>query len=549
MSPHVCLLWTGLNPATGACVQSSQPHGGTRKRDTIVEIMLRTGYSSDRVWRYPALVLIAFAFLLSVWLGLSAGFDGDDLMNLHEAVEATTLQQLVVGLVFPFTSLNRPTGELYYRICYWLFGWHPLGFRLTMDTFMAANVALVYSLARGLAGSAEAGLLAALLFAFHGRLWMIYMSTGTVYDVLCAFFSLLALRYYIDTRTGHVAMDRRRLAMLAVLFILALNAKEMAAVLPALFLIYDWICAAPDRPFAKRARWILTNSWPAAALGTATIASFWGKTQIGGPFVNPAYKMSFTVASYFFTARFYFSELFYQRPHTLVGRHIIFLFVLLFVIAAAMKCKQLWFLVWCAVLAPLPVLFIPPRYFFAMYLPWACWSMFAATTLVLGRDRLFSDSLGFALADSRFASVYERYARVLPLGFCVLAIVCGLRDPEFRARASAVDPISRIIELSKEDFMFLNEPLPHGASILLLGSRFPAEANRYFPLMIMRLLYRDRNLRMDRAEFMTPQPGPTQFAQYDRVIGFDGIALNVLMRSVAAGSATHLSSTVPGWWR
>jgi hypothetical protein len=131
---------------------------------------------------------------------------------------------------------------------------------------------------------------------------------------------------------------------------------------------------------------------------------------------------------------------------------------------------------------------------------------------------------------------------------CLLAIVYGLADPEFRVRTAAMNPIPRFIELSKQDFMRLNEPLPQGASILLLGSRFPLEVNRYYPLMIAQLLYRDRTLLLDRAEFMNPPPGPAEFMQYDRVIAFDGTTLNVLMRSKAPSRATHLPGSGPAWW-
>jgi hypothetical protein len=521
----VVILSFGLssNSQIGNDGKGVEPHPPVMPRD-------------DAAWRYTALVLIVLAFLASVWPGLSAGFDGDDLMNLHEAAEKNTLRQLLVGSVFPFTSINRPTGEVYYRILYWLFGWHPLAFRLVTYAFMAANVALVYGIARRLASS-EAGLLAALLYAFHGRLWQIYMSNGTIYDVLCTFFSLLALQYYIEARMRYGVLGWRKWAVLTLIFTAALNAKEMAAVLPVLFLIYDWVCAAPERRFTARARWMVTNSWPAVALGLGALASFWGKTRSGGPFNTPAYEMSFTVKAYFFTARFYFSELFYLRPHRLIGRHIVFLFALLFALAALARRRSLWFLAWFAVLAPLPVLFIPPRSFFAMYLPLAGWAIFAATALTWARDRLFR------------RSVHRPFAKLLPLGVCVLAIVYGLADPEFRMRTSADYPMPGFIELSKQDFIRLNEPLPQGASILLLGSRFPAEANPYFPLMIAQVLYRDRTLVLDRAELMNPRPGPAEFQQYDRVIAFDGANLNVLVRSGAPGRATRLPSSSPAWWR
>ena len=40
------------------------------------------------------------------------------------------------------------------------------------------------------------------------------------------------------------------------------------------------------------------------------------------------------------------------------------------------------------------------------------------------------------------------------------------------------------------------------------GSRFPAEVNQYYPVMIAQLLYGDRNLQLQRAELINPRPGP-----------------------------------------
>jgi hypothetical protein len=258
-------------------------------------------------------------------------------------------------------------------------------------------------------------------------------------------------------------------------------------------------------------------------------------TRRWAPFLNPAYKVTVSVASFFFTGRDVFSELFYLRPHALVGRHIVFLFTLLFAIAALIRRKPVWFLVWFDTLAPLPILFIPPRGFFVMYLPLAGWAMFAAMILMSARDRLLD------------RSSFPQYARFVPLILCVLAVGYGLHDADFRARVSAANPTSRFIERSKQDFLRLNEPLPKGASVLLLGSRFPADANPYMPLMIIQLLYRDRNLQVDRAELMNPPPGSAKFAEYDRVIRFDGTRLNVLKRSASSDRQTRLPSSAADW--
>jgi hypothetical protein len=218
-----------------------------------------------------------------------------------------------------------------------------------------------------------------------------------------------------------------------------------------------------------------------------------------------------------------------------VGRHVVLLFILLFAIAAVSRKRPLWFSAWCAVLMPLPVLFIPPRGFFVMYLPLAGCAMFMAGTLVSARDRFVNPTI------NRFAG------RLLPLGLCLSAVLFGLTDSEFRTHAWTPDPMSRTIDLSKQDWMTLNEPLPPGATILLMGSRFPAEANEWFPYMIAQVLYRDRGLGLYRADAINPSPTPAEFSQYDRVVVFDGSRLKIEMRTPIASGSPRLPSTAPAW--
>jgi hypothetical protein len=178
------------------------------------------------------------------------------------------------------------------------------------------------------------------------------------------------------------------------------------------------------------------------------------------PFLNPAYKMSFSVKAYFFTARFCFSELFYLPPHTLVGRHMVLLFALLFIIADATRHRPLWFLAWFAVLAPLPVLFIPPCSFFVMYLPLTGWAMVAATGSGVGpRPTVQEFPLDSTRGSFPLPSACQRLYMVLPIR-------------SFGRGPRKWTPMSRFIELSKQDFMRLTEPLPQGASPLLMGLAF-----------------------------------------------------------------------------
>jgi hypothetical protein len=176
-------------------------------------------------------------------------------------------------------------------------------------------------------------------------------------------------------------------------------------------------------------------------------------------------------------------------------------------------------------LAPLPVVFIPFRGFFVMYLPLAGWAMCAATVLVRGRDRILA-----RIWDGRYDSANAFGTKRVVL-FVVVAVLV-FRVPH-RDRAS--DPVSHdpgqpIISQMARDIRELDEPLPKGAMVLFLHDRFPADA--WGTLMLSRLLYRDRDLWADRPTMMTAAPN---LPDYDRVFDYVGGTLCVVRTRPAMG--------------
>jgi hypothetical protein len=98
--------------------------------------------------RIPRLCLCVYAvlavslFLCCAWSKLSflfdSLFDGDGLMNLHESYIVRP-NVLLRAMALPFSTFNRPTGALYYRLCFEIFGWNPAA------TEVGAAAALLYS--------------------------------------------------------------------------------------------------------------------------------------------------------------------------------------------------------------------------------------------------------------------------------------------------------------------------------------------------------------------------------------------------------------------
>jgi hypothetical protein len=170
-------------------------------------------------------VAIAGFFFYLAGFGLNARLGFDDVMNLTFAWEPT-LRELLLAVPNPATHIYRPTGALLYRLIFDAAGLNSFAFRNVFYAILCLNLLLVYLLARKVSESAEVGALSALLFAFHGRLSGIYTNNGTLYDVLCALIVLVLLLYYAYLPERFSVWQG---TAVVALFILALNAKEMAA--------------------------------------------------------------------------------------------------------------------------------------------------------------------------------------------------------------------------------------------------------------------------------------------------------------------------------
>ena len=488
----------------------------------------------------PAVVAALLGFLIAGFClfcirpGLTPGFDGDDLMNLNFGWQPP-LHTIIWANLVPFTSFYRPAGGAYYRLCLFLFGWHPAAFRTVTVCFLLLNLLLVYKLARRLSVPREASALAALLYAFHGHLQHIYDSNGTVYDVLCGTLSLSLVLHYIRLRQEGRRWGFKEWLCLLALFIAAVNAKEMAAALPPLLLIYEWLWHRPTdkRPLALL-HWLVRQGKPAFALLLLAASATWGK---GGTLhAHPLYAPTFTLHRFFDNARHLHSDLLYIAGWQIDTAQLLLLWTSLFVVAALTRRKALWFCAWWCLLAPLPIIFIPYRGFFVMYVPYIGWAIYLATVLLLLRNWLMRRiRRGWWKPPGAWEP--ERIFLFLIVAWCV-AQGGHARDVNLTGR----DPLTHPIQQQRDDLLRLQEPLPRGARVLFLHDRFPA-GESWWPLFVTRVLYRDPDLWVDRLTMLKNPPDATALAAYDRVLDFDGQNMFVVRRHQdEAGRITRLPS-------
>src|SRR5207253_6249662 len=112
------------------------------------------------------------------------------------------------------------------------------------------------------------------------------------------------------------------------------NATEMAAVLPGIFLVFDWIYVSPPSgTIGERVRWMMRHCHLAAALAVISVGATIGKSVSTGPFATPDYAMSFTMQRFFQNAKLIYSELFYLKFMQLNSRRVILLWIFLFALA------------------------------------------------------------------------------------------------------------------------------------------------------------------------------------------------------------------------
>ena len=184
-------------------------------------------------------ILIAY-FLYFALPARHGGFREDEMMNLWTYWYVGPLQSLFALAKF-WTSYYRPGGALYYLPLYHFFGLNPFPYRIVQISILALSIPIAYYLARLLASSRSVAFLAVLAFCYHPYVANLVFVGAFIYDVLCGFFYLAALTYYVHLREQGACLRPSQLLLFLALYVLALNSKEMAVTLPVIVLIYEFL--------------------------------------------------------------------------------------------------------------------------------------------------------------------------------------------------------------------------------------------------------------------------------------------------------------------
>ncbi len=460
---------------------------------------------------------IALYFFHFAGSGLRADFSQDDLMNMWRGMERSYPAHLTD--IFAFwrpTPVFRPFGSLVYKVSLDLFGLNLFPLRLFCYLVICLNLFLVYALTHRLTKSRETGALAALLLAYHNNFSSLYFNNGTLYDILCFFFTLAAMLLYVQVRQADRRLNWWLLASFSLLLVLALDSKEMALAVPIFIGVYELIYHPPSSLTPRQALSWLRATAPAPVIA-AIIAAVYYFGRISGPegiASSGAYKPAITLAEYLKQTGGYLDELFYRTNWFTAPRTAAFLLILL---AAAwlIRSKALRFSALFFATGILPIAFIPPRSLNAAYIPVAGLAIYCAALLVQSRDYVLQ-RLGHRTTEgeARYGLTRANVFLFAVVAYCLLRV-----QPDLGSQYNAWQKEYGVIRSVMNQLPKLHPKMPKEGRILMVKDPF-GEFN-WASKFITCLVYRDPYLRVDRLPSMEKRPDAAEIATYDFRLAYE----------------------------
>lgn len=360
--------------------------------------------ATDRHRRIAFAVLLLAYFLHFTWAALDVHFASDDMMNLSGYWRMKPLQ-LLAAQFLPWRGFYRPMAGLFYVPLFRAFGFNPAPFHAVILLILLANVYLTYRLARLLGCRELAAGLAAFAVAYHPGLTNLTYNIAFIYDVLCCFFYLAALTYYIRIRASGRTLTARQMAAFLALYLCALNSKEMAATLPIILLVYEGL-------YQKRRVFRL-----AGFAGVLDALYVYGKVFRPDALASePGYHLVFSWARWIDFQIRSFSDL-VEKWDYFAWTGAIVLWLLLFYLAWRRPRPELRFCCLFLWIAPFPIEFLPGRAGACLYVPFIGWAIFVAVIAVDLADR----AAVFLAGDPVFRHLGRRgaFALLIALLVCV----------------------------------------------------------------------------------------------------------------------------------
>ena len=309
-------------------------------------------------------------------------FAPDDMMNIDNFYWSPGPWRLIYSQFLFWRGYYRPMGGLFYLPILSVWGLNPVPYHVALSLVLLANVYLVYRLARLLGCGEPAAGLAALVACYHAGLANIYYNTAFVYDALCGFFVLAALVVYIAPRNqGRLPGPQRKLAF-ALLFLCALNSKEMALPLPGVLLAYEWLYHPPaGRGRSELWAWLRGPGWAAVLATAMALPDLYGKIFGVDALTGMAgYQPVFSWQRFLAFQKTFLGDAALLQGN---GMTILAFWVILSYLAWRPEARPALRFCWLfMVLTPLPIEFLPGKSQACLYVPMVGLAIFAAAIFV-----------------------------------------------------------------------------------------------------------------------------------------------------------------------
>ncbi len=390
--------------------------------------------------------------------------------------------EMIRDCIFLWQPAYRPLGDLAYRLMFELAGLHPWLYHLVCFALLIGNSFLLYCLAQRLTQSHAIALITALIGCFHSRMDALYLSPATIYDIGCCAFYWGALLYYVRLRQSEKPLTLSQAAVMILLFICALDFKEMAVTLPVMILVYEGLWGGRQKPIATVIFLLLIT------------AVFVIPRALGSSALSQSYKPQFTAARFLENWETYVGYLLYRRT-SFSPRSLYLLWAGLGAVALALRSRPLLFSFLFLVIAPLPICFVEPRGLNVFYIPLAGWAMYAAIIVC-------------KVAGERFPA---------PAFVLVAAFLCYFHVRDGHNRFYPGDGKSDLIRDFQRQVSALHPAVRRGTRILFLND--PFDAVEWTPSSLLQLKYRDPELEIDRYK-MPDQRAASVGKVYDIVFDY-----------------------------
>jgi len=342
--------------------------------------------------RRPVILAAVLAYFVALEQDrIGTYFAADDMMNLATYFRMGPWGALESQFLV-WRGFYRPMGAAFYLPLFHWFGLNPAPFQIAILSILALNIFLAFRFALALGSSDLVAGLTALIVAYHPGLTNLHYNVDMIYDVLCFTFFVGGLLLYVSIRRQGRFPRWPEMAAFALLYLCALNSKEMALTMPLVLLAYEVAQTLPSvraatgsERFPRTRQWLALARRPACLVlltSALALASLYGKKFGVQPIMDrPAYQPVLSLERYmaFQKASLYDLSGHLARP----GWHGVIVFWALVTYLAWRKPRPLLRFTWAyMLLTPLPIAFLTDRTQGCLYIPLVGSAIFASATFL-----------------------------------------------------------------------------------------------------------------------------------------------------------------------